>query len=362
VSEGDGRHIDPRAGVLEGEGAGQQVEQSGHEAGRMPFSVWAETPGRPSPEGATYYGRPAIKEPVWMWAVPAYFYAGGAAGAAASLGAIAQGAGGGRLRRLVTRCRLIAAGGILAGTALLVYDLGRPSRFGNMLRVFRPTSPMNLGSWALAAAGPLASASAVFAWSGPGPRLAGDLAGVGAGLLGPPLTAYTGVLLSNTAVPLWQATRRSLPPLFAASSVASAASLLDLVDLDGPEERVVRRFGLLGKAAELAATVAVEREANRVERVGRPLREGLGGALWRAAKGLTAASLVVSALPGSSRRRRVAAGIMGTLGSVAVRFAVFHAGKASARDPRATFDQQRAGRGAAEVDGSARQPAVDAGP
>jgi formate-dependent nitrite reductase membrane component NrfD len=361
VSEGDGRHIDPRAGVLEGEGAGQEVEESGRQAGRLPFTVWAGTPGRPSAEGTTYYDRPAIKEPVWMWAVPAYFYAGGAAGAAASLGAIAQAGDDAHLGRLVTRCRLVAAGGILAGTALLVYDLGRPSRFGNMLRVFRPTSPMNLGSWFLAAAGPMAATSAVFAWSGPGLRSLGDAAGVGAGLLGPALTAYTGVLLSNTAVPLWQATRRTLPPLFAASSVASAASLLDLVDLRGPEERVVRRFGLLGKAAELAATVAVEREANRVERVGRPLRQGLGGSLWRAAKGLTAASLVLSLLPGSSRRRRVAAGVLGTLGSVAVRFAVFHAGKASARDPRATFDQQRAGRGAAEVDGAAPEGAVPAG-
>lgn len=57
----------------------------------------------------------------------------------------------------------------------------------------------------------------------------------------------------------------------------------------------------------------MEREASRVETVGRPLREGFSGTLWKAARGMTAASLALSLLPG----------------------------KASARDPRATFRQQR---------------------
>ena len=36
-------------------------------------------------------------------------------------------------------------------------------------------------------------------------------------------------------------------------------------------------------------------------------------------------------------------GLLGTAGALALRFAVFHAGKASSRDPRATFLQQRGG-------------------
>jgi hypothetical protein len=86
---------------------------------------------------------------------------------------------------------------------------------------------------------------------------------------------------------------------------------------------------------------AVEREAKQVEAVGRPLREGVSGALWNAAKVLTAASLALSLLPGRSRAKRFAGGLLGTAGAFALRFAVFHAGKASARDPRATFRQQR---------------------
>jgi formate-dependent nitrite reductase membrane component NrfD len=333
----DRRNVDPRLGVLEGEGSDQRAAEADE---RMPFTVWAETPGRGPAAGTTYYDRAAIKEPVWIWSVPAYFYAGGMAGAAATLAMVAQGDD--DLRGLVRRSRWLATIGLAASGGFLVHDLGRPERFLNMLRVFRPTSPMSMGSWALAAAGPLAGASAVL--SGSGLRTVGDLAGVGAGLLGPGLSSYTGVLLSNTSVPLWAGARRSLPALFAASSAASAASLLELIGLSGREERIVRRFGIVGKIAELAGMVAVEREAGRVDRVARPLHESFGGSLWRAAQGLTAASLVLSALPGGSRGgRRAASGLLGTAGALALRFALFHAGKASARDPRATFEQQRAG-------------------
>ena len=40
-----------------------------------------------SPETG-YYGLPALKAPQWTWEIPAYFFAGGAAGAAAVIGAV----------------------------------------------------------------------------------------------------------------------------------------------------------------------------------------------------------------------------------------------------------------------------------
>ena len=110
---------------------------------------------------------------------------------------------------------------------------------------------------------------------------------------------------------------------------------------------------LAGKLGELASTLAVERDADEVAEVGRALREGVSGALWRAAKALTAASAALSLLQGRSRARRKLSGLLGTLGAVAVRFAVFEAGKRSAADPRATFGQQRAGRGGIEATGAA---------
>jgi DMSO reductase anchor subunit len=345
----DGRHVDPALGLLAGEGAQQRVETTG---GAWPTRTWVWR-DLPSDSAAiadpTYYDRPVLKEPVWIWAVPAYFYVGGTAGAAAVLAAAAQAFGKGELRRLVRRCRWVAALGGAAGSVLLIVDLGRPERFLHMLRVFRPTSAMSVGSWILAGAASAAMGSALLTDRDGALGRLGDAAGLIAALLGMPLSGYTAVLLGTTAVPVWNAARRSLPHLFIGTSVSGLASLFGLLPpLSSREERVVDRFGITGKVVDLAAMAVVERETSRVEPVGRPLREGFSGALWQTAKALTAASLALSLLPGKARIKRFAGGLLGTAGALALRFAVFHAGKASSRDPRAAFGQ-RAGRGGSGV-------------
>jgi formate-dependent nitrite reductase membrane component NrfD len=289
----------------------------------------------------TYYDRPVIKPPVWIWSIPAYFYAGGLAGAAMVMGLAAQLFGDRRLRSFEERCRWTGAAGGGVGTALLIWDLGRRERFLYMLRVFRPTSPMSVGSWILALATPLSAGSALLTFSKGRLYRVGQAAGIGAGVLGLPLSCYTAVLISNTAVPLWQASRRRLPWLFAASSVASLASLFELMALNRRETALIERFGAVGRVAELAAGALLERDAERVPQVGRPLHTGLAGALWKTARVATLASLAISLLPGNSRGRRIVAGVLGTVGGVCLRFAVVHGGKMSAMDPRATFRQQR---------------------
>ncbi len=298
-------------------------------------------PARESlPAQPTYYGRPVIKEPVWIWSVPGYFFVGGLAGAAMTVGMAAQLFGGRRLRHFEERCRWVGAIGGGIGTALLIHDLGRKERFLFMLRVFRPTSPMSVGSWVLALATPLSAGSALLTMSRGLPWRLGYMAGIGAGILGMPLATYTAVLISNTAVPLWSSSRRTLPLLFGASSMASLASVFELMPLDQRERAIMHTFGTVGRVAELAAAVAVEKEASQVPRVAEPLQQGVSGALWRAAAVLTAASLVVSLLPGRARAKRMISGTLGILGGACIRFAVFHAGKASARDPHATFQSQ----------------------
>src|SRR6185436_9246973 len=106
-----------------------------------------------------YYGLPILKKPVWTWEVPVYFFVGGAAGAAAMIGAAAQLAGGNE--RLVRDARRVAAIGANLSAPLLIADLGRPERFLNMLRVFKPQSPMSVGAWAPAVFG-AGSTAAVF--------------------------------------------------------------------------------------------------------------------------------------------------------------------------------------------------------
>jgi formate-dependent nitrite reductase membrane component NrfD len=286
-----------------------------------------------------------LKEPVWKWPIPTYFYVGGLAGASAALGAAAGRFGGPELRPLCERTRMIAAGGAVASAGLLIWDLGRPSRFLNMMRVFRPTSPMNLGTWILSAFGGAATVAALLRRHRVGPLAGiGDAAASAAGLLGVPLAGYTGVLLANTSVPLWQGARTSLPPLFMSSAVTSAASALELCTLPPAAERVVRRYAIAGKVAEIVMATLLVREAGAASRVIRPLHEGVSGSLWRAAKVCVVASLAASLLGA-----RQAAGILGTVGSWALRFSITKAGRASTLDPRATFEQQRARLGAAEV-------------
>src|ERR1051325_7340755 len=97
----------------------------------------------------TYYDVALLKPPVWTWEVPLYFFVGGAAGAAAIIGSVAEWAGGdGRLAR---DAKWIPAAGGPLSAALLTSDLGRPERFVNMLRVFKPHSAMSVGSWTLTA-------------------------------------------------------------------------------------------------------------------------------------------------------------------------------------------------------------------
>lgn len=366
---GDGRNVDPELGALVGEGAAQRVRE---------LREHPAPPERALPEaeriGPSYHGLPVLKEPVWKWEIPAYFFTGGLAGACAVLGAAAQTAGGPRLRPLVDRCRLVAAGGAAASAALLVKDLGRPARFLNMLRVFRPTSPMNMGTWVLSGFGALSAVAAASSFLPlPRPlRAAGEGAAIGAGVLGLPLVGYTGVLLANTAVPVWQGTRRSLPVLFAFSGAASAGALFEIWQPPGPGAAVARRLGVVSTAMELVFSIAMEAEAALVPRVARPLRRGRSGALLRAGQALAAAALATALAaprrrteralrPGRKSRLHAISGVLGMLGTLALRFGILQAGRASARDPHATFRQQRLGMGAADVlpeTGRGRVPAL----
>jgi formate-dependent nitrite reductase membrane component NrfD len=334
----DGRNIDTSAAELSGEAASQAAERSPDEHIEEIVVVWRRLP-EPSPADPTYYERPLLNRSVWTWAIPTYYFVGGLTGAALVLAAAAQIRTLPETRRLVRRLRWIAVAGAGVSAALLIYDLGRPTRFLNMLRVFRPTSPMNLGAWILSGSGASAFASLVL----PG-RIA-ETAGFLGGIFGMGLATYTGVLVANTAVPLWQESRCVLPVLFGCSAISSIDAALELLASDPAERRIAMYFGLTGKLSELAASLAMEKQVSRLPRVGRPLRRGVSGFLWRTAQLLTGASLAVSVLPQFNgwKRRRIASGLLGLAGALIVRFAVESAGNASASDPRASFHLQRAG-------------------
>jgi formate-dependent nitrite reductase membrane component NrfD len=336
----DGRNINPDLGALSGEGAGQLTLSSKYDVALQSKS-FPYMPSQQDWTSPTYYDVPVLKEPVWIWSIPAYFYVGGVAGVGATLGAAVQLVAPREMRSLVLKARWVATAGGAVSAALLIHDLGRPSRFLNMLRVFRITSPMSMGSWILSVFSTAAGAAVVLPF---GPRIfrpLTDVFGVIAGIFGLGLSGYTGVLLSQSAVPVWQSAYRTTPVLFLASGTAAAASFFEFFDLNKKEAETVERFGLMGKLMELGATITMEADACRIKRVGRPLQEGLSGALWQTAKVLTISSAVISVLPGTSRPKRIVAGLLGSAASICLRFGVFYAGKASARDPRASFEQQR---------------------
>jgi hypothetical protein len=110
-----------------------------------------------------------INKPVWASPdIPVYLFLGGLAGLASLLGAGAQATGRSALG-LVSKAGAFSAGVLsLVG---LVHNLGRPSRFLNMLRVFKVTSPMNVGSWILAGYVPLAGVAAASSLFGKAPRI-----------------------------------------------------------------------------------------------------------------------------------------------------------------------------------------------
>jgi formate-dependent nitrite reductase membrane component NrfD len=293
-------------------------------------------PGTDGPDGSgyrSYYGKPIIKEPVWEPAIPAYFFFGGTAGAAASLGLAARLTGNPALARAAAYVNAVAIG---VSPALLIVDLGRPGRFLNMLRMLKVTSPMSVGTWIVTFSG-LASGLATSLETlrrFPRAKLVAEAA---AGALGPFLSTYTAALLADTSVPAWHEARRELPFVFAGSSAASGGAACAMIAPTGAAHPA-RRLAIAGAALELTAASVME---HRLGFLADPYKRGRAGALATAAKGLTAAGALTMLVRGRQRGAVLGAGALLLAGSVAERFAIFLAGLDSARDPRYTVIPQR---------------------
>jgi formate-dependent nitrite reductase membrane component NrfD len=284
----------------------------------------------------SYYGQPVIKEPVWTPEIPIYFFTGGLGGASAGLALAAERAGDDVLSR---RAWAVALGGLAVSPALLISDLGRPARFLNMLRVFKVTSPMSVGSWVLSGAG--AATGVAFASRSLGlfPRRLGDAAAVAAGVLGMPVCTYTATLISNTAVPIWHEARRELPFVFAGGAAASAGAAVALVT-PGERSAPARRMAVGGVAVAMAAVAVMEK---RLGELGEPYHErGAPAALSKWARALSLGGAAAVAAGRGRRAPTLAGGVAVLAGALAERWSIFKAGFASARDPKYTVGPQRA--------------------
>ncbi|WP_300345618.1 NrfD/PsrC family molybdoenzyme membrane anchor subunit [Nesterenkonia sp.] len=307
-----------------------------------------EVPMVEKPEFTSYYGRPVVKAPPWGDEIAAYLFLGGVAGGSSLLSAGAQLTGKPTLQR---NARLTAFGAAALGTAALVHDLGRPERFLYMLRTFKVTSPMSVGSWVLssysAGAGVTAAAEVDRLTGqrlplGPLRRLLNALeapAEAQTALLAAPLSSYTGALLSATAVPTWNAARDQLPFVFV-SSAAMAASGAALVTTPVNQTQPARVLSAAAAVGELVSMKVMKKKMHPAE--AEPLETGVPGTMLKWAERLTAAGAAGAVLLGGRRTTAAASGLLMLGASALTRLGVLRAGIASAQDPRHTVEPQKA--------------------
>jgi hypothetical protein len=283
---------------------------------------------------------PIINAPVWTWEVPLYFWFGGMASGAAFVGLACDLAGD---EKSAAVARKVALGALMPSPPLLIMDLGRPARFYNMLRIFKPRSPMSLGAWALSAFGGLI-AGAVGA-DLLGRRREAKLLGAGTAVVGGYLGSYTGVLLASTAVPVWARSRLFLGPIFVSTAAATgaAATRLTLVatglPVGHPTRRALGSVETGAMAAELLLSTLNERKLGPLAS---GLEEGRPGRLFKAAKWSVRAGLALRLVrrPLGPRIHHLAS-LLYLLGGLMFRYAWVGAGKESARHDRVVAQMAR---------------------
>jgi protein NrfD len=295
--------------------------------------------------GESYHGQPSVKASHWDWTVSTYIFLAGLGGAAQAIATVAHGLHGARFRQMRRNARILGAFGAAIGSGLLIKDLKTPQRFYNMLRIFRPTSPMSFGTYILSKFGAL-SGLALLGDLVPRAKRLGpvvDVAQVGAALTGAGAATYTASLLSATSNPFWAATPRALGVKFAASSVGLGAAALSAAEQLAGRPRNARPLDDLA-----AVATAVHLGAALASKAGRE-RTGVEAAMGdrRETKTLEAADLLLAgALPlalyglnravgGRAAPLSLAASAAVLAGGFLVRHQTLYAGHASAEKPEA---------------------------
>jgi protein NrfD len=302
-------------------------------------------PGRHLPrwDGRTYYGKPQLKPaPFDIPLVGSYVFLAGLSGGAQLLATIIDLAHGRSAQSAVRRGRFLAMLAPTLGTICLVLDLRTPRRFYNMLRVFKTTSPMSIGSWLLVGFSAASGVTAALQFIADRARWLGWLRGfasatqIPAALGGAGLGVYTASLFSATSTPFWAAAPRSLAVRFAAASVASAVAAIGLGEGRTRLGRDLDSVAVAALAMELAATLTSD-ESSRQTGVASvqddaPVTRVLGTHVGT----IMPLGLLITSLLFTRRRSRVlstAASLAILSGSLAMRIGVMSEGNESARRP-----------------------------
>ena len=310
---------------------------------------------RSPPEKAVepaYYDISLLQAPVWKWEIAWYFFLGGISGGSYILGRLADRFGGGRYHDLSKWAHYVSLGALLPSPPLLIVDLGDPKRFHHMLRIFKPSTPMNLGTYLLTGHSATCTAEAVRQFTvnrmttarrrqfeaGPVNKAitaANDVAGIP---LAMGLAGYTGVLLSCSSTPLWSR-NEWIGPLFSSSAAATAASAINLVlDLVGTDEGAPSKRALdkIETAAHVAEAVTLAGFLKKAGPLAKPMTAGgQRHNLWLTIFGIVGGELLKRApVTGRSKRAtNILASVVSLLGGFCLRWAFVYGGQESGNDP-----------------------------
>ena len=328
------------------EATSESVQQSN---GKVETSHHPETD--PKRKDKNYYGIPPIKRAHWTWQIPIYFWLGGIGAGTQLFATVAQFLGheDEALKRASRYTVLVT---MLLSPILLIWDLGRPERFYNMLRILKLRSPMSTQSWSLFTFGNLGGLIAARQAAEDG--LLGDnplsrlvLRLIPARLLtvlalpfGLFVGFNTGNLISATSVPIWARNWMLMGPTFLTSGLSTALSWLSLVLHLGRwgEEKTLRVLHRAEKAVIVLEAVLIALSLARMSRWNRPLFSKEVAPLFVGGTLLGGIAAPFALLTGKeSRSKSVLASVLALAGGLAFRFAMIIAGRKSADDPEAYF-------------------------
>src|SRR5215212_8494162 len=322
-----------------------QVEGKGGETSHHPKTD-------PEREDKGYYGIPPLKAPHWIWSIWVYFWIGGIGAGAHLVSTVAQLLGY-EDKALFRAAHYTVLASMIISPILLIWDLGRPERFLNMLRVLKLRSPMSLGSWALSVFGSLGGLVATSQVAHDGllgrgflprlvkafipERLLSVLALPFALFVG----AYGGGLIAATSVPMWARNWFLMGPTFLASAVSTGLSWLSFILHLGEwgEERTHEALQRAERLVLLVETGLVAGSLVKMGRWGKPLRTKklaplfFGGSIL----GGILAPLALLFVGKETRGKSLLTSVLVLLGGLALRYVMVEGGKMSAHDPEAYF-------------------------
>ena len=305
----------------------------------------------PQRKDKNYYGIPPIKHAHWTWQIPIYFWVGGI-GAGVQLFSTLAHLLGHEDEALTRTSRYTVLITMILSPVLLIWDLGRPERFYNMLRILKLRSPMSTQSWALMVFGNLSGLLAARQAAEDGLLGEGVLARMVKALIPAKLLsvlalpvglyvgANTGNLISATSVPMWARNWPFMGPTFLASGVSTALSLLSFVLHLGHwgQKKTLRVLARAERAVLLVEAGLMAVSLVRMSRWSKPLFSKEVAPLFVGGTLLGGIAAPLALLSGrETRPKSLLTSVLVLAGGLAFRFAMIRGGRQSADDPEAYF-------------------------